>query len=227
MLKAMIMAVFMVTLMAVSAAAATPVANWPYQANQSIRPGATVIVNADTSPGAMKITDGAHTAYVDEAGYLVTLDAAHSRVHDGIYYTYDQYDGDVDNGETMVVTIRTGATLTHMVASVTASLVGAARLYESPVFADTGTQDTGTNFKRDETYSSTIMLYDGSVMSSAGTTLSIALIGGGVANSRIGGQAREATEWLLKPNTYYVIEFTSLADNNAAVIDVEYYEANL
>jgi len=51
-----------------------------------------------------------------------------------------------------------------------------------------------------------------------------AIVGGGTPSSRIGGQAWGSTEWLLKKNTLYAVQFISMNNNNQCVIDVEYYE---
>lgn len=111
--------------------------------------------------------------------------------------------------------------------SVAANLSGTAYLYEAVLASDSGTQDTGEAFRRDATYNSSIRFYRGARLSSTGTQLSINLIGGGVANSRIGGQAREATEWLLKKNTAYAIKYNSANANTQCLVDVEYYEDDI
>lgn len=51
MLKVMITAACMVALIIGAASAATPVANWPYQANQGIRPQPVLVTNTCTATG--------------------------------------------------------------------------------------------------------------------------------------------------------------------------------
>lgn len=228
MLKAMITAACMVALMIGAAAAATPEANWPYQANQRIRPAAAVIVNADTSPGSIKISDGTNTAKVDYSGFLVTIEAAHSRVHRGFEWTISDSSSIATAGESSTLMIVTGDTTVHAVFSVGANLGGIAILTEGCSYSAIGTMLYASNFNRahqGDTYGARI--YDNPTLSSYGTLMQQVNVGGGSPAARVGGQSRESTEWVLDPNTLYLLRF--IADSNATrvVKDFSFYEANL
>jgi len=146
---------------------------------------------------------------IDEVtGSLATIDIVHHEVHEGELF-HTEYSASVNNGANLDVQVTTTATSeAHMTAVVSAGGQSLVYLYEAPN-TSAGTALTVYNMRRiDITHTSPYTAVHTPTVTGVGTTPLIngRLIAGGTSvPSRVGGETRGATEWILAPNTKYLL----------------------
>ena len=94
-------------------------------------------------------------------------------------------------------------------------------LYEGPVTAGSGTQQTAYNRNRNSGTSACSTVWLNPSVSSSGSILSAWILSGG---GRTGGATRDSTEWDLKASTNYLITAISKATGNDLVMRLQWYE---
>lgn len=93
-----------------------------------------------------------------------------------------------------------------------------------------GTTMTARNHNRNSVVTATSILKDTPTVTGVGTQIAQAFLGGGigVGQTRSGGERGEVNEWVLKPNTQYLIRFSN-ASSVANIINVNltWYEESI
>lgn len=181
------------------------------------------LTNPDSStPTTPLITD-------DITGALATIDVVHHEVHEGEMF-HAEHSASVGNGNNLDVLLATGAANeAHLSAAVAAGGQSLVYLYEAPN-ASGGTPLTVYNMHRsDTTHSSPFTAAHTPVVVGVGTVPLIngRLIAGGTSvPSRVGGETRANTEWILKPNTAYLLRVTNNSGASIVIhITAEAYAA--
>lgn len=162
------------------------------------------------------------------SGAFVTISAVHAEVHEGATYqaSYKSPDGAeiADNG-VIEMLLQVGAKYAHTVFSISCGGDSEVALYEGTTFSNAGTALSENNMKRPSgaiaslaaTYTPTITL--------PGTLLLNDFIPGGTGPRAAGGTARRDSEWILKPNTNYLIRGINRSGNAQPMsIVAQWYE---
>lgn len=148
----------------------------------------------------------------DINGAVEMMDIVHHEVHQGEMF-HTEYSASVNNGANLDVQVTTIETKeSHMTAVVAAGGQCLVYLYEAPN-TSAGTGLSVYNMRRiNTTHTSPYTAVHTPTVTGVGTTPLIngRLIPGGTATpSRVGGETRAATEWILAPNTKYLLRITN------------------
>jgi hypothetical protein len=137
---------------------------------------------------------------------LAVIDSVHHEVHEGNMF-HTEYSASVNNNNNLDVQITTGANGAHMTALVAVGGQCLLYLYEAPT-TTVGTALTVYNMKRSDTVH--VAPFTAVHTPNVGDVGIVPLIngrlipGGATNQTRIGGEGRPNTEWLLAPNTKYL-----------------------
>lgn len=113
----------------------------------------------------------------------------------------------------------------HLVVSVLANNPGKFRIYESPSLDAPGAPVLVYNMKRNASRTPETIVRSGETLTDVGLLLDVALIGSGTTGAtRVGGQVRAGTEWVLSPGGVYLLQWTSGAAEADIVLTGEFYE---
>lgn len=182
----------------------------------------------------MRIEDGRGQPFVSEYGGAVTLPMDHYIVHEGMLYTAE-HSASVNNAASMEILIKTGANELHTDMAINAG--GAATVYlfegptmdvggepEAPLY---GTEITPVCQNRISAAGIVTTFYHTPTTTADGDALiNGRLIPGGTnVQTRVGNSARVNAEWLLAPNTIYLLRITNTS-GGAVVINpvIQAYE---
>lgn len=162
----------------------------------------------------------------EEEGYLIVIDSVHNEVHEGEMFHTNHIFSSVANGGNADTMLHTLDGEYHTMFSVSVGGAVDVFLYEDVVVTDSGTAVTSYNMNRTSTKESDLVVTHTPTVSSTGTTLVSKFIPGGSSQqTRIGGDTRTATEWLLKPNTNYMIRINNVSGTTIrASISIEFYK---
>ena len=167
-------------------------------------------------------------------GAIRTIETEHAYIHEGIFYeSYNKFT--LAAGAKRVVTIKApvGKYLhyrpTNLVTSADKVTI---EFYEgATVTAETGTAVTPSNHNRNSTLTSGVTLLDAPTVTADGTKFAQVYIPGatGTGGTRTGASAGLSnSEWVLKPNTVYMIRVTNgSSGSNDIQINFEWYEESL
>lgn len=161
-------------------------------------------------------------------GALSTIDVVHHEIHEGEYF-FTEYSASVNNAASLQIRILTGANGLHFESDIGVSGQSQLYFYEAPTISD-GTVLTVYNRKRtDTTHTTPFQAWHTPTVGGVGTTPLIPgrLIPGGTnPGTRIGGTSGQRKEWILKPNTEYLVRITNTS-GSAIIISatVEGYAA--
>jgi hypothetical protein len=148
--------------------------------------------------------------------------------HEGEMFCFSD-SASVLNGASRDYRLTVGAGGSHFSAQISASGSIQIYLYEAPTIS-VGTLVDSFNMKRsDTTHVSSLTIRHTPTVGATGTVdlINGFLIPGGSSNqTRVGGGARPAVEWILKPNTEYLLRATNVSGATAIISVIgEYYEA--
>ncbi len=167
---------------------------------------------------------------IDRTGHLPVMEVAHHKVHEGDHYSVSDVDADVDivGPKYWRITTPDSAIEFHVTFGIAASAGVTVELYEDPTISGAGTAITIYNNNRLATNlnTTTATAYYDTTTSADGTlifTTKVGSAGPGVIQ-RIGGNTRNAAEWILKQNEDYLIKVTADADTTEVVWNAEFYE---
>lgn len=172
--------------------------------------------------------DQIRKSFDPEHGVFKTIDFVHDRVHQGRMFmaTYKTPDGSpLSDNAAITFLIAVGAREIHTNFSGACGGEGEIALYEGAnTSGGTNLQFAGMNRVTGFFVPSTSILLDPSV-SAYGVLLYNMMFPGGTGGQRVGGQQRENTEWLLRPNTDYLLQMINRAGNNQqASLLFQWYE---
>lgn len=163
----------------------------------------------------------------DETGAAVMIDTVHHEVHEGEMFHAGYSVASVSNAASVDLLITTGAGDAHTVFDVFAGGQATVYLYEAPTVIG-GTGLTEYNMKRASAITTTVAVAHTPTVTDTGTIALVAgriLPGGTSAQTRVGGGIRSGTEWILKPNTSYLLRSTNTSGSAIAInVTAEWYE---
>ena len=160
--------------------------------------------------------------------YMVGIDIAHHKVHEGEHWNFSTRDADVDiaTPKTVRVTTAAGSQL-HAVFTGSSTGAGYTEILEAPTIAAAtlGTQATAWNRNRQSTKNCPATFYTDCEVSATGTVLETYQLPAGTDKKAGGGLGRGGSEWILKASTEYVYRFTAATDDQkvSGLIDVYDY----
>ena len=164
---------------------------------------------------------------LDEEQRQIIIDSVHDEVHEGEMMHVGYSSASVANNASLNVLLTTGNAEVHAVIRYSAGGEGQCYLYEAPTVVN-GTGLTIYNMKRTSTRTpATVAKHTPTVSATGSTALVDEFLPGGSGGLAGGGAVRLGTEWILKPDTDYLLRFTNQAATAQQVsIAVEFYEAS-
>lgn len=165
-------------------------------------------------------------ALTDEiTGAAVTIPVVHHEVHEGETFTASIFSLANASGVDISMLLRTGSTrYGHLTFTTTGGGNAQVRLLENPTVSADGNALTERNMKRYSTETPEIAAYGNPTYVEQAVLTSFLLPGGRGGNAQ-GGVVRQNTEWILSPNSDYVIELTNIAGVNQPLsIVAQWYE---
>ena len=174
------------------------------------------------------------TAIERITGAFRTIETEHAYIHEGIFYeSYNKFT--LAAGAKRVVTIKPAAgTYLHYRPTnlVTSADKVTIEFYEgATVTAATGTAVTPSNHNRNSTLASKVTLLDAPTVTADGTKFAQVYIPGatGTGGTRTGASAGVSnSEWVLKPNTVYMIRVTNgSSGSNDIQVNFQWYEESM
>lgn len=179
--------------------------------------------------GAYEALTVALAPFDETTGAALVIDTVHHEVHEGEMFHASHTNGSVSNGANVDVLLATGAAVeTHASWEVFAGGQVTIYLYEAPTVSANGTALTVYNMKRDSLNAPDGLLYHTPTVSATG---SVALVngrilpGGTSPTTRVGGGIRSGAEWILAPDTLYLLRVANTSGGTIAVnVVLEWYE---
>ncbi len=161
----------------------------------------------------------------DISGALVNIPVVHHEVHEGEMYQASFVNLAVADDATVDLRLVTGAHYCHFVWDAECGGDGEIQFYEAPTIS-LGTQLTVYNMNRPASADNTLDVYHTPTVGAVGTALlHNSVLSGGRGPNASGGSARANTEWILKPNTEYLLRLYNRSGNSQpASIVVQWYE---
>lgn len=154
----------------------------------------------------------------DLTGALAAIDVVHHEIHEGEYF-FTEYSASVNNAASLQIRILTGADGLHFDSDIGVGGQCQLYLYEAATIS-LGTPLVIYNRKRnDVTHTAPFQAWHTPTVGATGTTALIPgrLVPGGSSNqTRIGGFGGQRKEWILLPNTEYLLRITNTS--GAAVV---------
>ena len=188
--------------------------------------------------GTSMKSDGTIINFADASERLTsairTIETEHAYIHEGIFFeSYNKFT--LAAGATKVITIKpaTGTYLhyrpTNLVTSADKVTI---EFYEGATLtAATGTAVTPSNHNRNSTLTSKVTLLDAPTVTANGTKFAQVYIPGatGTGGTRTGQSAgTSGSEWVLKPNTVYLIRVTNgSSGSNDIQVNFQWYEESM
>lgn len=154
----------------------------------------------------------------DETGALVTLDFVHHEVHSGTYYTSTYVNTGVGNNATVDIRLVVGASELHYVAEVKAGGLCTIDFYEGSTLSGGTALATVNHYRGRGDAGADYALYHTPVVTAVGTRILQKIIASGSSpQTRIGGELRQTDEFILSPNTTYLLRVTNLSGASTPV----------
>ena len=185
--------------------------------------------------GTSMKSDGTIINFADASERLTsairTIETEHAYIHEGIFFeSFNKFT--LAGGATRVVTLKPAAgTYLHYRPTnlVTSADKVTIEFYEgATVTAATGTAVTPSNHNRNSTLASKVTLLDAPTVTVNGTKFAQVYMPGatGTGGTRTGASAGVSnSEWVLKPNTVYMIRVTNgSSGSNDIQVNFQWYE---
>lgn len=177
-------------------------------------------------------TDRSYSAPIGPAydiitGAQLTIDVSHHEVHEGEMFHAEYTNASVSDAASVDVLLRTGAKDAHTVFDVYAGGQARVYLYESVTVTTTGTAVTPYNMNRTYSLTPTVGISQTPTVLVGSTVLvnGRVLPGGASQQTRVGGGVRQGVEWILKPDTNYLIRATNTSGSAVPInVVTEWYE---
>lgn len=159
------------------------------------------------------VGSGLNTITVDEdLNALVTIDSVHHEVHDGHYFTSTYVNTSIGNNSTVDIRLVVGARELHYVSEVKAGGLCTIDFYEGSTLSGGTALATVNHHRGFGDGSADYAVYHTPVVTAVGTRLLQKIIASGsTPQTRIGGELRQTDEFILSPNTTYLLRITNLS----------------
>ena len=162
---------------------------------------------------------------------LMTIDLAHSKLHEGDHYEYTEFFslGDGNEKELIIITPNT-TKWAHMLFNVIGALHTTVEIFEDTTWASTGTDFSAKimNNNRNSSNESGLEIRGKGATGTDADLIFSSQFGNdsGVGANRLvsGGTARGDAERILKQNSKYLLTITSLSAVNELAIVLSWYE---
>lgn len=157
---------------------------------------------------------------------IETISFVHERIHEGDTFSASYAaEGFADNAVIDFV-ITTGVKQFHLTGFVSAGGDALAYLYEAPtVTGGTGTAQSLLNKNRTKTNVPNSSVLRNPTVTNVGTLLQSILIPGGTGGNAVGATTGARNEWILAPNTKYLVRLQNVAGTaQPMAMDIEGYE---
>ena len=169
------------------------------------------------------------------------IEGEHDRIHEGVSFTVNLVDISMGDGDTINIAFKTPNTLKrlHMIMDWSTLAGGHLELIEAPTWGNqTGTSIAIINRYRGSTVTSglehdldtTAFVAESKVSANVTTILTTnattvqASYLFSAASNKGAAESRGRAEFLLKPNTQYVIKYTADGGSNAGFVKLSWYE---
>lgn len=156
-----------------------------------------------------------------------TQTSVHHHIHAGVTFSTFWMNEDaspIADNNLFGIALQTGDKEAHLTFGVAGGGNTEATLIENPILSTTGTLLDIYNLKRNSGNGSSMTAWHSPTVST-GTYLMRYLLPGGWTNQTPGGMTREDTEWILQPNTFYVLAGINRAGSNQpGSISSQWYE---
>ena len=159
----------------------------------------------------------------------IQIDYTHQQTHEGRFFSGGYYNGAVVNGASIDVLIQTDTKSPHLHMECSSVGDASARIYEGTTFSDAGSAVTMSNHNRTSTKT-----FVGTVTSMPTVTLTgtqvngTTLLPGGTKNQATGTSFGSANEFILAPNTNYLIRLTNDSGSTTKMsISLQGYQPSL
>lgn len=179
--------------------------------------------------GAYEAQVVALAPFDETTGAALFIDTVHHEVHEGEMFHASHTNGSVANGVSLDVLLVTGAGVeSHVSWEVFAGGLVTIYLYEAATTSAAGTAVPTYNMKRDSLNTPEATVTHTPTVTATGTTALVnwrILPGGNSPTTRVGGGIRSGAEWILSPETQYLLRVTNTSGAAIAVnVGLEWYE---
>lgn len=186
--------------------------------------------NAAAHPLYVVLVGGGDNTQTDEiTGALVTIDVVHHEIHEGELFSVSYKNPNatpiVDDG-TIIFALTTGAKYAHLIGSAACGGDAQLELVEDAAFTG-GTAMTERNHKRTEgdAGNTVTVVRDPGAIPTPGNVLEDLFLPGGTGGNAVGIEGGSRVEWILKPNSVYLLRLTNRAGNaQPGSLRAEWYE---
>lgn len=164
----------------------------------------------------------------DEA--LITIEHNHYEVHKGLMFTaFESFSSVADEGTAEILIVCSANTQPHINFLIYADGKNELDLYEQPTVTENGTDVSAVNMNRTSNNINKTNIYHTPTITSDGNLL-LNLIGpgGSTSKTRIGGELKTMTEFVLKEGYTYLLRITNKSGANADInFRTEFYEESI
>ncbi len=185
-------------------------------------PLSTQLVGKDRK--ILELDNGGFTT--GRVGYMPSVAVEHHHIHEGIHYTCNDYDNDVDTAEKEWLVKAPATGRIHVTFEMVASKNGVIEAFEGPTTSANGTGLTCYNSDRNSANTATLLVFKDPTVSVDGNRLGVVVIGSDVVapTGARGGRTTRGQELILGVSTNYLLKFTALGNDTRVSMNLEFYE---
>jgi hypothetical protein len=189
---------------------------------------ATVVYQANNSETPFvraRLSQASSSAGVSATDRIITTETDHQFIHQGLMFSLHRVYTALNNAQVVRFSFTTGASGEHFIYEILANFEIRFKLYEGSVTTK-GATLTEFNRSRSSANVSLCTAQDISAVTSSGTLLSDYIFGatGGGASSVF---LPRGSEFVLKTSTEYMVEVTSLQNNNDVTVVTHHYRTSV
>lgn len=154
----------------------------------------------------------------EETGALVTIESVHHEVHEGRYFTSTYVNTSIGNNGTVDIRIVVKTSELHYVAEVKAGGLCTIDFYEGSNLSGGTALATINHYRGRGDANADYTVFHTPVVTAVGTKILQKIIASGSSpQTRIGGELRQTDEFILSPNTTYLLRVTNLSGASTPV----------
>ena len=164
---------------------------------------------------------------IDEiANAVVLIGYPHHKVHDGDMFQVSYYDNAVADDANVTFLVRVGAKPAHMTFAGSVGGDAEALMYENPAISNIGTSLAEWCMNRVANKIPETTVFHTPTATNDGAEMHASFVPGGAHPTQApGGSARAGTEWILAPDTDYLIRIINRAGSEQEIsLVVQWYE---
>lgn len=158
---------------------------------------------------------------IDRDNRIIRVDDIHHKIHSGEFFRANA-EFTLSLGEVKKALFKTGAKSSHIYGEIVTTGDSTIHFYEAPTTSADGTPVPVVNHNRNSSNTPVSEVYDAPTTSANGVLLDPFILG---TDKKAGGGERQVNEWVLKPNTSYLIVITANAASSY-VMKIDWYETD-